>query len=326
MKTIAIVATGGTIAGTGQHGKTVAYHAGEMDVNELVHSIPMIKNIANIECYQLMNVDSNEMKPEYWMSLSTTINELVKKEHIDGIVVTHGTDTFDETAYYLTLTLNTEKPVVLTGAMRPATATSADGPYNLYQAVCLATCQEAYGQGVMGLFSNTIYSGRDIQKVNNYKIDAFDQKSFGCLGYMQDDEVYFFTKTFKKHTYQSQFSKTTYTTLPEVAIAYFYAGASSQILYDLAKYHEGIVIVGSGNGNYSQAWLKAINELSKQGIVFVRASRVSQGIVFDDKVFDPYQYCIGANTLSAQKARVLLMLALTKTKDKKQIGVIFNEY
>lgn len=326
MKTIAIVATGGTIAGTGQQGKTVAYHAGEMDVNELIHSIPMIEKIANIECHQLMNIDSNEMNPQHWMALSQTINELVLKENIDGVVVTHGTDTFDETAYYLTLTVNTEKPVVLTGAMRPATATSADGPYNLYQAVCLAACQEAYGQGVMGLFSNTIYSGRDIQKVNNYKIDAFNQKSFGCLGYMQDDEVYFFSKTFKKHTYQSCFSKTTYQSLPNVAIAYFYAGATAQVLYDFAKNHEGIVIVGSGNGNYSQEWLNAINDLSQQGIIFVRASRVSDGIVFDDQVFDPYQYCIGANTLSAQKARVLLMLALTKTKDRKQIGIIFNEY
>lgn len=326
MKTIAIVATGGTIAGTGQQGKTVAYRAGEMNVNEIIKTIPMIQDIAYIKEYQLMNVDSNEMGPKQWIVLSNTINDLLKNQDIDGVVVTHGTDTLDETAYFLTLTLHTSKPVVITGAMRPATATSADGPYNLYQAVSLASHDEASHHGVMGLFSNTIFSGRDIQKVNNYKLDAFDQKSFGCLGYMQDEKVYFFSRTFKIHTLASCFSKNQLTDLPEVAIAYFYAGASPKILYDLAKYHEGIVIAGSGNGNYSQDWLKAINDLSNEGIVFVRASRVSHGIVFDDEIFDPLHYCIAANTLTAQKARVLLMLALSQTHQHAEIEEIFNEY
>lgn len=326
MKTIAIVATGGTIAGSGQSGKTVAYKAGEISVDQIIETIPMIKDVANIKEYQLMSVDSNEMNQEKWIILANQINEIVKDDEVDGVVVTHGTDTLDETAYFLTLTLNTVKPIVITGAMRPATATSADGPYNLYQAVCLATHDEAHHQGVMGLFSNTIYSGRDIQKISNYKIDAFDQKAFGCLGYMQDDQVYFFSRTFKIHTLASRFSKDVFTSLPKVAIVYFYAGADAHMLYDLATTHEGIVIAGSGNGNYSEAWLQAIEDLSQKGIIFVRASRVSQGIVFDDAVFDPHHYCIPANTLSAQKARVLLMLALSKTHDRKEIRGIFNEY
>ena len=326
MKTIAIVATGGTIAGTGQAGKTVAYHAGEMNVNEIIKSIPMLKDVADLREYQFMNIDSNEMNPSRWIELANKMNEIVLDEKIDGVVVTHGTDTLDETAYFLTLTLNTSKPVVVTGAMRPATATSADGPYNLYQAVCLAASEDAHHQGVMGLFSNTIYSGRDIQKVNNYKVDAFDQKAFGCLGYMQDQEVYFFSRTFKLHTLASRFSKQHLIDLPSVAIAYFYAGASAQLLYDTARNHHGIILTGSGSGNYSQEWLAAINDLSKQGIVFVRASRVNQGIVFDDAVFDPQHYCISANTLSAQKARVLLMLALSQTQDREVIREIFNEY
>ncbi len=326
MKTIAIIGTGGTIAGTGKKGKTVAYQAGEMTISEVVSSIPMISDIANIKEYQLMNVDSNEMGPSQWIELTNFINNLVESDEIDGFVITHGTDTLDETAYFLTLTLHTDKPVVITGAMRPATATSADGPHNLYQAVCLASHYEAYGQGVMGLFSNTIYSGRDIQKITNYKIDAFNQKSFGCLGYMQDDEVYFFTCSFKYHTLGSRFSGFSYESLPKVGIAYFSAGADKEILYDLAKHNEGIVIVGSGNGNYSSSWLEAINELSQKGIIFVRASRVSQGIVFSDHVFDPLHYCIPANTLTAQKARVLLMLALSQTHDREEIRTIFKEY
>ena len=326
MKKVAIIATGGTIAGTGQLGKTTSYRAGEISVEDIISSIPMIKEIADIETIQLFNVDSNEMDPTKWMELSKVVNEVARRFDIDGIVVTHGTDTLDETAYYLNLTLYTQKPVVITGAMRPATATSADGPFNLYQAVCLAVSDDAKDQGVMALFSSTIYAARDIQKENNYKIDAFDQKSFGCLGYMQDDKVYLYSKTFKTHTIHSIFSYGELTQLPEVAIAYFYAGAKSSVLEDLAKSHQGIVLVGSGSGNYNKEWQNTIEKLSKQGVVFVRASRVPAGLIFDDHVFDPLHVCIPANTLSPQKARVLLMLALSKTKDTSQIKSIFEQY
>ena len=326
MKTIAIVATGGTIAGTGQAGKTVAYHAGEMNVNEIIKSIPMLKDVADLREYQFMNIDSNEMNPSRWIELANKMNEIVLDEKIDGVVVTHGTDTLDETAYFLTLTLNTSKPVVVTGAMRPATATSADGPYNLYQAVCLAASEDAHHQGVMGLFSNTIYSGRDIQKVNNYKVDAFDQKAFGCLGYMYDDKVLMFSRTFKKHTLQSVFSKDLPEELPAVGIVYYYAGAKVDLLKTMADEHQGIVIIGSGSGNYSQVWLQEIERLTNQGIVFVRASRVNQGIVYKSDVFDPNNVCIPSNTLSGQKARVLLMLALSKTRNINEIRRIFDEY
>ncbi len=327
MKNIVIVATGGTIAGIGEKGKTVAYHAGEIEVKDILASIPTVNHIANISSIQLMNVDSNEMNVESWMLLANKLNELVKDDEIDGIVVTHGTDTIEETAYFLNLCVHTTKPIVMTGAMRPASATSADGPYNLYQAIALASNDEACSQGVMVLFSNTIYSGRDIQKVNNYKIDAFDQKSFGCLGYMQDEKVYFFSMTFKQHTFGSMFSGKTLTSLPKVAICYFYAGADSEILEYLAKNHEGIVIAGSGNGNYSKEWMYKINEChEKYGTIFVRSSRVPLGIVFNDHVFDPHELCVAANTLSAQKARILLMLSLSESKDIKQIKEIFERY
>ena len=209
--------------------------------------------------------------------------------------------------------------------MRPATATSADGPFNLYQAICLACHGESYNRGVLALFSNTIYSGRDIEKVNNFKIDAFDQRSLGCLGYMQDQEVYFYTQTSKIHTIKSRFNKRI-DSIKSVAIAFYYSGADAKILYDLASDHEGIVIAGSGSGNYSQAWLKAIEELSEKGTIFVRSSRISQGIVFDDEIFDPHHLCISSNTLSPQKARVLLMLALTQTHDRDEIKEIFLQY
>lgn len=326
MKHIVIVATGGTIAGIGEKGKTVAYHAGEISIDDILVSIPNVKNVAELEIVQFMNVDSNEMNMNTWITLSNTINDIIVREDVDGIVVTHGTDTIEETAYFLNLTIGSNKPIVLTGAMRPATATSADGPYNLYQAIALAANEEAIGQGVMVLFSNTIYSGRDIQKVNNYKIDAFDQKSFGCLGYMQDEKAYFFSKTFKTHTCASMFAGKL-DVLANVAIAYYYAGADSDILKYLSQNHQGIIIVGSGNGNYSKEWLRMINYCYEEyGTIFVRASRVPLGIVFNDHVFDPNEYCIASNTLSGQKARILLSLALSKTTDIQEIKEVFNQY
>ncbi len=325
MKNIAIIATGGTIAGTGAQGKTVSYVAGEMSVDTIIESIPMIQDVAHLSSHQICNVDSNEMGPNLWMELTNTINALVLDQNIDGIVVTHGTDLIEETAYFLNLTINTSKPVVLTGAMRPATATSADGPFNMYQAVCLAAHPQAVHKGVMVLFSNTIYSARDIQKESNFKIDAFGQRSSGCLGYMQDDKVYFFTETFKMHTSQSKFVGN-YTKLPNIGIAYFYGGAPTSILYDLVKENEGIVLIGSGNGNYNKAWQKAIEDLSEKGIIFVRSSRVPDGIVFEDRIFDQKGYCIPSNTLSGPKARILLMLAMTRTKEREEIRNIFLEY
>ena len=326
MKHIVVVATGGTIAGVGEKGKTVSYHAGEIKVKDILSSIN-IESIARISEVQLMNVDSNEMNEESWLELSNKINSLIKQDDVDGIVVTHGTDTIEETAYFLNLTIDSYKPVVVTGAMRPATATSADGPYNLYQAIALASSDDAFGQGVMVLFSNTIYSGRDVQKVNNYKIDAFDQKAFGCLGYMQDEHVYFFSTSFKLHTYGSTFAKNLPNSLPKVGIAYYYAGASADILEYLSNHHEGIVIAGSGNGNYSKEWLAMIEKcVNEKNTIFIRASRVPLGIVFNDTVFDPHQYCIASNTLSAQKARILCSLALSQTKDRHQIKEIFEIY
>ena len=295
--------------------------------------VPDIKRTRKQDCpdciYQMQLIDQDKSRDhsstEKHGNEKNNIEEILSDDTIDGAVVTHGTDTLDETAYFLTLTLNTPKPVVLTGAMRPATATSADGPFNLYQAICLACHGESYNRGVLALFSNTIYSGRDIEKVNNFKIDAFDQRSLGCLGYMQDQEVYFYTQTSKIHTIKSRFNKRI-DSIKSVAIAFYYSGADAKILYDLASNHEGIVIAGSGSGNYSQAWLKAIEELSEKGTIFVRSSRISQGIVFDDEIFDPHRLCISSNNLTKQKARVLLMLALTQTHDRDEIREIFLQY
>ena len=229
-KNITIIATGGTIAGRGSLGKSANYEAGTFDVEEIVKSIPQIRDLANLNTIQLYNVDSNDMGLDKWIELRKICHELEKDRYVDGIVITHGTDTLEETAFFLNLTLACHKPVVLTGSMRPATATSADGPMNLYQAVALACHMEAWQAGVLAVISDTIYSGRDLQKTNSYKTDAFKMGEFGSLGYMRDDHVYLLNAPFKKHTFQTIFSKMEFDNLPKVEIFYVHTDSDPELL------------------------------------------------------------------------------------------------
>ncbi len=326
MKKIMVIATGGTIVGTGAVGKSKLYEAGQINIDEIISTVGNIGEFAKVEAIQLFNVDSNDLSLDDWLKLKNTVNEVASRDDITGIVITHGTDTLDETAFFLNLVCGTSKPVVLTGAMRPATATSPDGPMNLYQAIALASSDQAIGMGVVAVFSNTIYSSRDIQKENNFKTDAFSKRDFGCLGYMLDEKPYLFSKTYKRHTYTSEFSQVHLERLPAVGISYFYVGAPAEDLEKIAQDKDGMVIVGSGTGNYSKEWIATIESLIEKGKVIVRASRVNNGMVFENIHFDPSNRCISANTLTGPKARVLLMLALCMTRDIGEIKRIFGEY
>lgn len=326
LKNIVILATGGTIAGTGEEGKTTNYQAGNLDIQTLINSVSNLDKIANIYGEQIANVDSNDITINHWLTLANRINELSKQKDIDGFVITHGTDTLEETAYFLDLTVKTNKPVVITGAMRPSTATSADGPLNLYQSVALAASDLCIGQGCVVVFSDGIYSGRNVQKVNTFKTNAFNSVEFGCLGYMRDNVPYFFNRSVKPHTVDSQFDITGLNKLPVVSIAYFNIDADHEILNYLAERSEGLVIAGAGSGTFSSNWLNEIKNLEAKGIPVVRSSRIGSGIILKDLTIDKYVNCIPSYTLSPQKARILLSLALTKTKDYSEIEKIFAEY
>lgn len=326
LKNIVILATGGTIAGTGETGKTTNYKAGGIDIQTLIDSVSNLDKIANIQGEQIANLDSNDITVNEWLTLANRINELSQKEDIDGFVITHGTDTLEETAYFLDLTVKTNKPVVLTGAMRPSTATSADGPLNLYQAVALAASHASNGQGCMVVFSDGIYSGRNVQKINTFKTNAFNSIELGCLGYMRDNIPYFFNKSIKPHTTESQFNIQGISELPKVSIAYFNIDADPEIISYLAERSEGIVIAGAGCGTFSSEWLKKVQELEVKGIPVVRSSRIGSGIILKDDTIDKSENCIPSNTLAPPKARILLSLALTKTKDFSEIKKIFSEY
>lgn len=321
LPTVVVLATGGTIAGTGEAGKTTGYSAGQLDVGTLVASAAGITDIANVRGVQVCNVGSDDITDAYWIQMAQTINELAADDAISGFAVTHGTDTLEETAYFLNLAVKTDKPVVITGAMRPSTATSADGPMNLYQTIALAANPDAVGRGAMVVFSDGIYGGRDVQKVNTFKTDAFSMRDMGCLGYMQDNNAYFYNATTKKHTVDTEFSVDGLDALPAVGVAYFTIDADPGVLDYYAENAEGIVIAGAGAGSYSGLWGEKIEELVGQGIPVIDCSRINNGLVSgeDGGMIEGYN-------LPPQKAVVLLRLALTVTNDLDEIQEMFKTY
>lgn len=323
---IVLLATGGTIAGSGENHRTTNYEPGTLDFQSLLDSVPHLERIANTAGIQVSNLCSADITQEHWLTLAFLINKLAERDDVHGFVITHGTDTLDETSYFLNLTVKTEKPVIITGSMRPATALSADGPLNLFQSIALAGNPQASGQGVMVVFAEGIYSGRDVQKVNTFKANAFDERDFGCLGYMRDSEAFFYTRSIKRHTTDAQFDVSRLNTLPSVPVAYFHVDADPGVLDYFAASADGIVIAGAGGGIYSKPWIDKVGQLKQANIPVVRCSRISSGITLKDAYIDLSANSIPCNSLVPQKARILLSLALTQTHDYGRIAAMFNEY
>ncbi len=326
LKNVVVIATGGTIAGSGASGKTTNYTAGVYDVKALTDSVEGLDKIANIMGVQVCNVGSDDLKYENWISIANLINKLSTDDSIAGFVITHGTDTLDESAYFLNMVVKTDKPVVITGAMRPATAISADGPMNIYQSVALAASKDAVGKGVMVVFSDGIYGARDVQKVNTSKTGAFGENDLGSFGFMRDDVPYFYNQSTKPHTTKTEFSVDGLTTLPKVGIAYFSVEADPGELDYMAEHYDGIVVAGAGSGCMSEAWTKKLGELESKNIPVVRTSRIANGNIAGDDYFDHYKNMIVGSNLAPHKARILLQLALTKTKNIDQIKTMFEKY
>ncbi len=320
---VAILATGGTIAGsTDSKLATTGYTAGVLGVDVLINAVPEIKQIAEISGEQIANVDSSNMNDEIWLKLAKRCNELLKK--VDGIVITHGTDTMEETAFFLNLVLKSDKPVVLVGAMRPATAMSADGPKNLYNAVALAASANAKNKGVMVAMNDKILGARNVQKTHTLNVNAFD---FGNLGYIVDGKVFFDNENNKIHTKKSVFDVFKLKTLPKVDILYTYSndgsGVAAKALFENGT--KGIVVAGSGAGSIHEAQKEVLKDLLKKGLKVAISSRVKSGFVAVSKDDENLGF-ISAQDLNPQKARVLLMLALTKTNESKKIAEYFLKY
>ncbi|AKN68338.1 L-asparaginase [Herbaspirillum seropedicae] len=326
---VVILATGGTIAGTGATTTTtVGYTAAKVGVDALIAAVPELKKVANVRGEQVMQIASENMNNDAWLKLGKRVNTLLAQSDVDGIVITHGTDTIEETAYFLDLVVKSKKPVVIVGAMRPSTAISADGPINLYNAVLLAGSKEAIGKGVLVTLNDQINAGREVTKTNTSTLDTFKTPELGFLGYIQGSKPYFYRQSTRKNTVDTPFDIMNLDKLPQVDIVYGYANMNPIALNAfVAAGAQGIIHAGVGDGSLNNTVVPSLTEARKKGVVIVRSSRVGQGIVArngeaDDDKLD----FVVSDTLNAQKARILLMLALTKTTDTKEIQKMFWEY
>jgi len=326
---VMILATGGTIAGTGSSSTTtVGYTAATVGVQQLINAVPELTKVASVTGEQVFQIASESMTNEHWLTLAKRVNTLLAQPNVDGIVITHGTDTLEETAYFLNLVVKSRKPVVLVGAMRPSTALSADGPINLYNAVILAGSQEAIGKGVLVSLNDQIQSARDVTKTNTSTPDSFRTPELGLLGYMQGNKPYFYRTSARKHTVETEFDVSAIQTLPQVDIVYGYANMNTVALDAfIAAGAKGIIHAGTGDGSVAAKVKPALVAARKKGTLIVRASRVGNGILArNGEANDDELDFVVSDTLNPQKARILLMLALTRTNNSKEIQRMFYMY
>src|SRR6187397_3696164 len=325
---VIILATGGTIAGAGASADRAGYTAGKIPIEDLIGAIPTVKKIASITGEQISSVGSQDMTIDIWKKLAIRINEIIAKKEADGIVVTHGTDTQEETSYFLDLVIPSAMPVVLTGSMRASTAISADGPKNLYDAITVAIDPKSKGRGVLISFNEGIFDARDVMKLSTTKTNAFGSPNTGPVGQAYDGRVEYYSSSEREVKPKSPVTITNNTKLPRVDIVYMYADAPSDMIDMLvAKKVDGIVIAGVGNGNFNKAYMDAVKRAVAAGVIICRASRAPSGrVVLHDEINDEELGTIVSDDLTPQKARILLMLGLTKTKDKKQLQQFFFTY
>jgi L-asparaginase len=325
---IVVLATGGTIAGAAGSDVQSAYTSGQVGVDQLLAAVPQAKKVAMLSGEQISNIGSQDMNDEVWLKLARRINQLAAQPDVAGIVITHGTDTIEETAYFLNLVVKTKKPVVLTASMRPSTALSADGPLNFFNAVAVAANKDAAGRGVLVVVNDWIHGASSLTKASTTAVQTFLSPIRGLIGTVAYGEAEFYRGPVGRNTTDSEFSLDGVTTLPRVDIVMAHENMDGALIdAAVASGARGLVIAGVGNGNMTKAAVDALGAQSKKGIVCVRSSRVPTGRVGRNvEVNDDQLGLVASLELNPQKARVLLRLALTKTKDLKQIQRYFDEY
>lgn len=341
-----IIATGGTIAGrAGSASATVGYRAGELTVEQLMASVPGLDKLANLSGEQLCNIDSKDMQEKIWLQLARCVEKAASRDYVDGVVIAHGTDTMEETAYFLQLTLQTEKPVVLTGAMRPATAISADGPMNLWQAVRVAVEPGAKGRGVLVVMNGRIDAAEKVTKADVNVLQAFQSPLGGPEGVIVDEKIFWHNCGVAQMecgntcdgsgamgSVRREFSETglyfpaeNLKKLPKVRILYGYVGGDDvwfvkAALQDRAK---GLIYAACGNGSVPEKLMGALQEAVASGVPVVIATRCGGGVVVLSQEMTEKNDFIASGFLNPQKAKILLQLALTQTSDVKKIQGIF---
>jgi L-asparaginase len=305
---IVVLATGGTIAGAADVRSAAGYNAGAVSAEQLVASVPGLDKVAKLQTEQISSIGSQDMNDEVWLKLARRIEELDKSADVQGIVITHGTDTMEETAFFLDHVVKGEKPVVMVGSMRPSSAISADGPLNLLEAVMVAADPDARGRGVMVVLNDQILGARDVTKTNTTAVDTFRAPNIGPIGTASPDGVRFYMPPQRRDIMPVPATSP----LPRVDIIYAHSNMTADMINDAVKGGaKGIVLAGVGDGNASKAAIEALAAASKQGVVVVRSSRVGSGPVLRNiEVDDDKLGFVAAYELNPAKARVLLQLLL----------------
>ncbi len=323
---IVVLATGGTIAGAGASAvNSATYQAAKVPVDKLIAGVPELKDIAEVRGEQVFQIASESFTNEKLVELAKRVSSLSKRSDVDGIVITHGTDTIEETAYFLNLVVHSAKPIVVVGSMRPGTSMSADGMLNLYNAVVVAGSKDASGKGVLVVMNDTIDSGRDVSKRINIKTNAFSSQ-WGPLGMVVEGKNYWFRAPVKTHTINSEFNIDNIDKLPDVNIVYG-SGSMSPDVVKAAGNAQALIHAGTGNGSVANYMVDTLKEIRSKGTLIIRSSRVGEGFVIrnSEQPDDKYDWIV-AHDLNPQKAKILAAVALTKTTNTKELQRIFWSY
>jgi L-asparaginase len=328
---IAVIGTGGTVSGVGRDRLDLYEYATSgrfMHVEEMIAGVPELPLVAEIVPIRYKNVGSTEIGPGDWLALADIIHQTAAVDPaIAGFVLTHGTATLEETAYFLNLTVKVAVPVVVVGAMRPFSALGTDGGLNLLNGVRVAGSPQARGMGVMVVLNDEINAARDVAKTSNYRVQTFVSRDFGLLGYADADTVKFYRRPLRRCTPDTEFDVSGIKELPRVDIVPAYAGADATLVEAVVSAGaKGIVSEGFPSGSPSPEQKKALRRAAEAGILVVQSSRAGSGRVIDDSAALRDAGFVAADSLTPQKARILLMLALTVTTDRNEIRRIFDQY
>ena len=325
---VVVMATGGTIAGTASRADDRVYEAGEVSVSALIDAVPEAGRFAKLTGIQIASIGSQDMNDKVWMKLAAELDHQLSREEVSGAVITHGTDTMEETAYYLNLVVDSDKPVVLTGSMRPATALSADGPLNLYNSVAVAASEKARDYGVLVVANDSIHGARAVTKTNTLTVQTFESQNMGLLGAMHYGKFRMYRKPQWKHTTNSIFSIRSIESLPRVVVVFAHSNMNGDLIRAATEMGaKGIVLAGVGNGNASELAIKAMCEAREKGVVVVRSTRSASGAVLrNQEINDDELGFVVSDQLNPAKARVLLQLGLTQTDDIGTIQEYFWTY
>jgi L-asparaginase len=323
-----IAATGGTIAGAQADVEQHGYTAGTLGVEALIVAVPQLKDIAAVTGEQVMNIPSQDMNDAAWLKLAKRLQELELSGDVDGLVVTHGTDTMEETSLFVALTVSTPKPIVFTGSMRPATAISADGPMNLYNAVAVAGSPLARSCGVIVVFNDQINTGRNVYKTDTTRLDAFQSVDRGPAGAVDTGKVDAFRGCAGGAYGEAKFPIDKITSLPKVDILYAHAGMGRDLIDAVvAAGAKGLVIAGVGDGNFTAEAFAGLRDAHRKGVVVVRSTRVASGFTTRDAEVDAdAEGFVAAEEFKPSKARVILQIALLKTSTPIEIQKDFDTW